>query len=315
VVSRRDDEDMENDVPRRKEHLPYPYNQDLSKILRSLNRRTPFGRRRAANDPATAAYLRAAVLLIQRNLGPDGRHDTADPDDPESVIRPLLSFLSQQAVTKAVRHIPAPFAKGSKVSALRSRWKRQSDFIADVLRFVLWEWHYPAPHKEEMAPVTAEILHGPDPVSAIHRLCYWDMNRRLDTPMFRLSLVAAAQAEGDPVILEAISERNRDNGALWKGFYEQFLRARGLRMRPGITVDDCVSLFSALADGLALRALADPEGLVVDSKHERCLLSKAALALIAGCTEPVGQAKGQPLEQAVTALLNGDPARNERRRP
>jgi hypothetical protein len=38
-----------------KEQLPYPYNQDLSKVLRALSRRTPFARRRKANDPVTAA--------------------------------------------------------------------------------------------------------------------------------------------------------------------------------------------------------------------------------------------------------------------
>ena len=178
---------MENERPRRKQHLPHPYDQDLSKILRSLNRRTPFGRRRAANDPLTAAYLRAAEWLIQRALGPDGRHDMADADDPDSLIRPLLGFLSQQAVTKAVRHNPPPFHQVGKVSTLRDRWKRQVDFIADVLRFGLWAWHYPTPQKDDMAGVTAEILHGNDPVRAIHELCYRDLtSRHLDTPMFRL---------------------------------------------------------------------------------------------------------------------------------
>lgn len=290
---------MDNDIPRRKLHLPHPYNLDLSKVLRGLDRRTPVGRRRAANHPSTAAFLRAAVWLVQRNLGPDARHDIADADDPDSLIRPLLSFLSLQAVTKAVRHIPAAFDRTAKVGALRNRWRRQSDFVADVLRFVLWAWHYPAPRKEEMTG----ILHGDDPVPAIHRLCYWDLNRRLDSPMFRLSLVAVAQAEGDPVIREAISERNAENGALWKRFYEQFLAARGLRMRPGVTLDDCVSLFSAVADGLAVRALADPRG-VIDHDRQRCLLSTAALALIAGCAEPAGQPGGAPLEQAITALLD-----------
>jgi hypothetical protein len=300
----RHDVSMDSDIARRKQHLPHPYNLDLSNVLRGLNRRTPFGRRRAANHPSTATFLRAAVWLIQRNLGPDGRHDIADPDDPDSLIRPLLSFLSQQAVTKAVRHIPAGFDRTAKVSMLRNRWRRQSDFVADVLRFVLWAWHYPAPHKDEMAGLTGEILHGDDPVPAIHRLCYWDMSRHLDSPMFRLSLVAVAQAEGDPVIREAISERNAENGALWKGFYEQFLNARGLRMRPGVTLDECVSLFAAVADGLAVRALADPGG-VIDDDEQRCLLSKAALALIAGCTEPAGRPEGPPLEQAVTTLLKG----------
>ena len=64
-----------------KQQLPHPYNQDLSKILRGLNRRTQFARRRLANDPVTAAYLAAAVRLIQRHLGPGANRALADPDD------------------------------------------------------------------------------------------------------------------------------------------------------------------------------------------------------------------------------------------
>jgi hypothetical protein len=68
-------EDMNSDGTRHrwdmktpKQQFPCPYDQDLSKILVGLNRRTPFARRRLANDPVTAAYLAAAVRLIQRHL-------------------------------------------------------------------------------------------------------------------------------------------------------------------------------------------------------------------------------------------------------
>ena len=49
---------MKNDPIRSrrlKQQLPYPYNQDLSKVLRGLKRRNPITRRsRQANDPVTA---------------------------------------------------------------------------------------------------------------------------------------------------------------------------------------------------------------------------------------------------------------------
>lgn len=299
---RRDDVTMPYEIVPHKAHLPHPYNLDLSGVLHGLNRRTPWGHRRAANDMQTAAYLRAAEWLIQRNLGPDGRHDIADPGDPHSLIRPLLSFLSQQAVTRAIRHIPLTFRRdfrrSLKVGGMRRRWKHQSDYVADVLRFMLWAWHYPAPHMKEMAGPVAEILRGADPVPAIHQLCAWDLQRHMNSSMFRLSLVASAQAEEDEVIHAAIAERNRENGVLWKDFYQQFLDARGLRMRDGVTLDDCVTLFSAMADGLALRALAEPG----DADGPRGLLGKAALALILSCTESAGSA-GPSIEEAVAALL------------
>lgn len=308
-----------NDGPRRrqqaktlKQELPYPYNQDLSKVLRGLNRRTPFGRRRQANDPVTAAYLVAAVRLIQRHLGPGASRTPADPEDPDSISRPLLSFLSQRAVAAEVDHNPPPFHRRGRVSTMRERWRHQSDFVADVLRFGLWAWHYPAAHQDEIADAEEEVIRGPDPVGGIYRVCYWDMTRLLATPMSRLSLIAAAQAEGDAVIRAAVSGRHRENGLRWKDFYDEFLRSRGLRIRPGITLDDCLNLLTAVADGLTMRALADRGAPIIDHTRQRSLLGTAALALIAGCLERTDGGDGLPLEQAVHDMVCGSPAGSDR---
>jgi hypothetical protein len=297
-----------------KQELPYPYNQDLSKVLRGLKRRALKSRGKQANDPVTAAYLNAAVRLIQRALGPGASRTLADPDDPDSIERPLLSFLSQRAVAAEVNHNSPPFHRVGRVSTMRERWKHQSDFIADVLRFGLWASHYPAPHQEEVADAKDEVIRGPDPVRGLHRLCYWDMTRLLGTPMFRLGLIAAAEAEGDQVIREAISGRHQANSPLWKDFYDQFLRSRGLRIRSGITLDDCATLLAAIADGLALRALSDPAAPVVDHARRRCLLGTAALALIAGCAERADRSEGLTLEQTVRAMVGEAPA-DSRRKP
>jgi hypothetical protein len=310
-----------DDGPRRrrqakalKQQLPYPYDQDLSKVLRGLNRRTPFGRRRLANDPVTAAYLMAAVRLIQRHLGPGATRTMADPEDADSISRPLLSFLSQRAIAAEVDHNPPPFHRLGRVSTMRERWRHQSNFIADVLRFGLWAWHYPAAHQDEVADAEQEVICGPDPVQSIHRLCYWYMTRLLATPMFRLGLIAAAQAEGDAVIREAVSQRYRENGPRWEHFYEEFLRSRGLRIRSGLTLDDCANLLAAVADGLAIRALTDPAARIIDDGRRHSLLGTAALALIAGCLERTDQGKGVPLEQAVRDMVC-EPATSQDRQP
>jgi hypothetical protein len=285
-----------------KQQLPYPYNQDLSNVLRGLSRRIPASRRKQANDPVTAAYLAAAVRLIQRHLGPGASREPADPDDADSISRPLLGFLSQRAVAAEVNHNPPPFHRVGRVSTMRERWKHQSSFVADVVRFGLWPSHYPAAHQDEVASAREEVVRGRDPVPGIRRLCYWDLTRLLTTPMFRLELVAAAESEGDPVIREAISERHRHNDTAWKHLYDQFLRSRGLRIRSGITLDDCVTLLAAVAEGLALRSLADPATGIVDHERQRCLLEKAVLALIAGCLERADDSDTVSLEQAVRAM-------------
>jgi hypothetical protein len=101
---------------------------------------------------------------------------------------------------------------------------------------------------------------------------------------------------------EAVSQRDRANNPLWKSFYEEFLLSRGLRVRSGITIDECVTLLAALADGLALRALADPAAHVVDHDRRHCLLGTAALAILAGCLERADHSDGLSLEQVVRAM-------------
>lgn len=314
-------EDMDSDrTPRRKDvktlkqQLPYPYNQDLSKILRSLNRRTSFARRRLANDPVTAAYLAAAVRLIQRNLGPGASRTSADPDDDDSIERPVLSFLSQRAVAAEVGRNPPPFHRVGRVSTMRERWKHQSAFVADVLRFGLSASHYYSGVREdEVASAIDQIVRGPDAVRGIHHLSSLVMTRLLNSPMFRLGLIAAAEAEGDSVIRDAISERHGEAGPLWRQPCEDFLLSRGLRIRSGITIDDCLVLLAALADGLAMRALTDPSTRALDHDGRRSLLGTAALALIAGCLESTDPRESRSLEQAVRAMLGDLPADADRK--
>jgi hypothetical protein len=293
-----------------KQQLPYPYNQDLSKILRGLNRRTQFARRRLANDPVTAAYLAAAVRLIQRHLGPGANRALADPDDHDSIERPVLSFLSQRAVAAEVGRNPPPFHRAGRVSTMRERWRHQSAFIADVLRFSLSSLNnHSALHEDEVASAVEQIVHGPDALRGIHQLSTLAMTMLLDSPMFRLGLIAAAEAEGDSVIRDAISERRGEVGPLWRQWCEEFIRSRGLRIRSGVTVDDCIILLSALADGLAMRALADPSSTrALDHDGRHSLLGVGALALISGCLDNADRGEGESLEQAVRALLGNPPA-------
>lgn len=308
---------MRNDQARGnalKQQLPYPYNQDLSKVLRGLKRRNPISRRRQANDPVTAAYLAAAITLVQRHLGPGVSRLPSEAEDPDSIERPLLSFLSQRAVAAEVSHNRPPFHRIGRVSTMRERWRHQSDFIADVLRFGLWSWHYPGAHQDEVTDAEAEVIRGPDPVRGLQRLCYWSLSKLLGTPMFRLGLVAAAQAEGDPVIGEAISGRHQANSLLWRDFLEEFLQARGLRLRRGVTLDDCLDLLAAVADGLALRALAEPSARIIDRTRRQSLFGTAALALIAGCLERAGHGDGRSLEEAVSAMMSEPAASPARKR-
>lgn len=224
----------------------------------------------------------------------------------------MLGFLSQRAVAAEVGRNPPPFHRVGRVSTMRERWRHQSAFIADALRFGLSASHYYSGVREdEVTGAIDQIVRGQDAVRGIHHLGSLMMTRLLTSPMFRLGLIAAAQAEGDPVIREAISERHGEARPRWRKWCEDFLRSRDLRIRSGITIDDCISLLSALADGLAMRALADPSTSTLDHDDQRSLLGMGALALISGCLQGTGLGDSGSLEQAVSDLLGGPPGAAE----
>lgn len=289
-----------------KGQLPFPYNQDLGKVLTHLDRRTPFSRERLANDPVTAAYLAAAMRLVARHLGPDPVRTPLDPHDGNSLDRPLLSFLSQRAIAAEVAANPAPFPRQGNVSTLRSRWRSQSDFVADLINFVMWTGNYPPGFYDQVATGTERLLEGPDMVDAVHDLAYLNVRDAVSLPAFRLGFAAMVSAEGDDVIGEAISASYEGFLGPWKEVYAALMQARQLQLRPGITLDDVANLLAATVDGLALRSIGDPRSDLIDHERQRSLLGTMALAVVHSCFEPVENAEGTTLEEAVRRMVYGD---------
>ncbi|MGW1728703.1 hypothetical protein ACWCQK_38230 [Streptomyces sp. NPDC002306] len=288
-----------------KGQLPFPYNQDLGKVLTHLDRRTPFSRERLANDPVTAAYLAAAMRLVARHLGPDPVRTPLDPHDGNSLDRPLLSFLSQRAIAAEVAANPAPFPRQGNVSTLRSRWRSQSDFVADLINFVMWTGNYPPGFYDQVAAGTERLLEGPDMVDAVHDLAYLNVRDAVSLPAFRLGFAAMVSAEGDDVIGEAISASYEGFLGPWKEVYAALMQARQLQLRPGITLDDVANLLAATVDGLALRSIGDPRSDLIDHERQRSLLGTMALAVVHSCFEPVENAEGTALEEAVRRMVYG----------
>jgi hypothetical protein len=289
-----------------KQQLPYPYDQDLSPILRRLDRRTPASRTRLANDPVTAAYLAAGMRLIERHLGPGVKRLAVDPDDQASIERPLVSFLSQRAVAAEVNNNPDPFPQMGNVPTLRCTWRSHSDFIADLLRFGLWSQYQPNHcDAKEVTELICQEIEGPSFVDAVHGVAYWDLMTLIDRPRFRLELVATATAEGDDVIQKAMAESYDAIIDMWKDICTEVLRARKLRLRAGITLEDFVGLLAAVTEGVALRALADPNAGLIDHANQRSLLGTATLALIRGCVQRSDDPDDLTLELAIHTMIYG----------
>ncbi|MGW6732313.1 hypothetical protein [Streptomyces sp. NPDC055013] len=290
-----------------KDQLPYPYNQNLSAVLVRMNRRTPFSRQRLANDPVTASYVLAGMQLIRRHLGPGAQRVLNDPEDDNSLGRPLFSFLSQRAVVAELANNPPPFTRVGTPATLRCSWRSHSDYIADLLNFGLWSLHEPALYDSRIAPDTERLVEGPEFVEAAHRLCFYDLTTIVDGPTFRLELIATAAAEGDEVIQDALAANHQGAMEPWKQVYQEMFLARGLQLRPGVSLDDFAGMLAALASGFALRRISNPALVSIDTAQQRCIFGTAALALLLGCVERVAEsdATGASVEDAVHDLLYG----------
>jgi hypothetical protein len=294
-----------------KEKLPFPYNQDLAPVLQGLARRTPQGRSRLANDPVTAGYLAAGMRLLERQLG----HWTDEPDagsaSHSTCERPLLRLLSQRAVADEVANNHDPFVRVGSTSTLRATWRSQSDYVADLLRFGLWSQHYRNLYADDLANRAEGLLEAPDVVKAIHLAAYANLASSIEESRFRLQLLATATAEGDPVIGQAMTENYQEITQTWQPVFAELLHTRGLRLRPGITLDDMTCLLIAAVEGLSLRALADSSTKVLDENRQECLVGVFALAFLVGCTQPEEDADGLTLEQALEEMLRQTKRRAE----
>lgn len=283
---------------RRKRDLPFPYNQDLSGVLRNLRRRTPMGRRRLANSPETAAFLAAGMRLLDRHFGPG----TQQRVNSEFL---LLGPLSQRRVADEFHGNPPPFIRdGNGGSMLRDRWEPHSDFIVDLLNFALWRENYRPEHRKQRKANLRRLVRGPDFASAVHEVAHRHTAEGVDLPQVRLSLALMAAAEGDEEVRRIISAVYGDYLGSWKQLYGTVMRVRGLRLREGLTRDDLANVLSAANDGTTLRALGDPGAGVLGHDSDRSLMGLVALAVIYAFLETEEEASGLTLEQAVAARFD-----------
>jgi len=276
-------------------------------VLRRLNRRTERGRHQLANDPVTAAYLAAALRLVERRLGP--RPESQDPPDAAVVERSFFGFLTQRAVAAEVEGNPDPFPRRGSVSTLRTSWRTQADFIADLLGFVLWTGYYPASYTTLWDGAAEQLAEADDFSAAIEEVAFNATAHLLAMVTFRIQLAASIGAQDDPAVRAVLAAKYERGQAIWGGIYTRMMTARGLQLREGISLGEMADILTALVEGCALRAMAEgPETRVLDVADRRGLLGTAALALISGSMEPKGREDGLSLAESINAMARAGQA-------
>ena len=288
-----------------KSRLPYPFNEDLAPVLHRLNRRTERGRRQLANDPVTAAYLAAALRLVERHLGPRGDQSAGGSEIREKAPgeRAFFAFLSQRSVAAEVAGNPDPFPRRGSVSTLRTSWRTQSDFLADLLGFVLWTGYYPASYTGLWDGAAEQLAEADDFARAIQEVAYAATAHLLAMVTFRIQLAASIGAQDDAAVRAVLAAKYERGQAIWSGIYTRMITGRGLQLREGVSIGELADILTALVEGCALRAMAEgPETRIVDAAGNRSLLGKAAMAIIRGCMEPKGAQDGLSLAESVNAM-------------
>jgi hypothetical protein len=103
----------------------------------------------------------------------------------------------------------------------------------------------------------------------------------------------------------AMAKVHQEIEAGWMPVYEAAIAGRGLRLRPGITIDDFVYIISSLSSGISLRILSDPDAKFIDDERHRSLLGTAAMAILASCIDP---GDGKSLEEMLGDIVRPNPA-------
>lgn len=270
---------------------------DMSRSLHNINRATAAARARCANDPTTRALVWAGLHLIEKQFV-DPRAQTPSEDD--EIERDLLRFVSQRSVvSEARRGWPELDVKMTKY---RDCWTSHSRYLADLVRFAITDRHWSLRvARDEAGRLLADTK---DVAAAVHRIGYLDL---LDSqqPLYRFQLIAATTVNRDPVVQQAIKEMYATVTEAWATVYEEGMRNLGLTLRPGVTIEDITHILSALAEGLALRLMSDPDAKVVDEETQTSLLGTAGVALFCACVDPGDGLTVEELLNAATSVLSG----------
>lgn len=284
--------------------LPIPdpaADDDLSLVLMCLmsressTRKTSQARRNLANNPLTREYLDAGLRLIAEQFRPD-IDLAADDDDKWSRQSAFFDWLSAQ---KVIDEVSRGGNQRGNQGTFEDRWPYRDYYIQDLLAYSLWVRHW-----EEQAAIpetfAERLTAGTDLAQAVHEASYSSCRAQLTNPSARLWLITSAISDRYPAMKTAMAKVHQQIEAGWMPVYEAAIAGRGLRLRPGVTLEDFADIISSLSSGISLRILSDPDAKLIDDERRRSLLGTAAIAILASCIDP---GDGKSLEEMLGDIV------------
>jgi hypothetical protein len=265
----------------------------IEEVVTRINRVRPSAQKKLAKDVVTIAYLDAGRRLIERYLwGPTTVADS----------HAFLDWLTRASICAEVRRGPDPLPKQASDGSFRDRWRSKEDFLADLVAYLNWSHHW-EPHRRLARGSVPGLLDVKAPLAtAIDEVAYQDLvlmtgSDQASARLTQLTLYPLARR--DPAVRLAFSNMYAEILQVWGDTYRQLLDGRRMRLRPDVTVTEGTIILAAVAEGLAMRALAEGSGSIMDDNARTSLLGTTALALILAF---VDQGDGRSMRELVNEL-------------
>lgn len=282
------------------------YGRDsLWPIARRVRGATEAERQRRVDERDTHLYLRAGLDEVRDALS----HtligdDTEDTDAPAGHVERLLS---RRRVTARINRNPNPYGlrAGERATegAMRYKWDQHKDYVLDVFSLVA---HARQPSFRRLDDAEIEALtRGRDLASAIAGVAHRNLVEAARSWRRDLHLFAMAYAGADRDVCAALASTYRSRDPQWSEVCRKALRARGLALRPGATLEHVAVILEGLDDGLTMRMTVDPEAVIAGEARDACnRLGQAVQMLMVGCVDP---GDGESLSDAVNRIGSAAP--------
>ncbi|WP_433077935.1 hypothetical protein ACQP1P_35890 [Dactylosporangium sp. CA-052675] len=281
-----------NETTSSKAALPAPYNQDFTGIVRHVRGKKDSTRSALVNSPKVALYIWAGTTLINRQFGPRAQAPAAGAGR-----RPVwsgLRFLTQEAVIAEAGRAAPPFTAQKGAGPFRATWAQRADYVNDLLSFYFHSMNYEHHYNAESR---GDWLFDGAFSDAIDQTTYREIRELCAMPMFRLQLALAATAGPDDEVRRFIAENYR--GALdpWRKAYAEIFAHRGLRLRPGMSLDRLTKMLAAVAEGFGVQLLGDASAEVANDPAAGNIVGEAVMGLLYAFLEPAGGGPGRSLRE------------------
>lgn len=173
---------------------------------------------------------------------------------------------------------------GKSTGAFYEHFASQAEFVAELIPWVL--------DAERYRRLQAETVDFVDQMASV-KVQLEDVVRGgaaknladiADDPYFIIQMGMVARSEQDEKIRTLLAKMYRDLNETYVGLYHRVLEVYGRRFRRGYTAGQLAVVLNAVAEGLAIRKLIDPDAVNPDDEG-RDLFGDSAWHIVMGMTE------------------------------